>query len=434
MEDNEKIIDKSLEPQEQKMTEAEMEAQTESLADQVKIVSPGAMVLKRFLRSRLSIVGLVMLICLFAFSFLGPIFISWGEIEIDYSPGKEIITENIASYYEQYDVETYKNYAYEKVGSAINGGKSCEIRKFTDIKDSDGNDIYYFVVKSGSAESYYRCNVDLDESGKAIVVDGVVQGAEQVAYDLIEVTTFRRNINMLADPSWKHILGTDKQGMDIFVRLMYGGRVSLTLGFVVVILETIFGVILGGLAGYFGGWVDQIIMRLVDILNCLPGLPIMLIVSAIVDGMNVPGNLRIYFLMGIMTLLGWSGIARMVRGQILYLREQEFMVAADALGLSVPRKIFRHLVPNVMPQLIVQMTLGLGGIILSESTLSYLGLGIPIPYAAWGTMIATANDPNILEFYWNLWVPPGILIVLAVLGFNFVGDGLRDAFDPKGRR
>ena len=163
-------------------------------------------------------------------------------------------------------------------------------------------------------------------------------------------------------------------------------------------------------------------------------MPILLIISAVLDGMELDQKFRIYYLLGIMTLLGWAGIARMVRGQILYLREQEFMVAAEALGLSVPRKIFRHLIPNIMPQLIVQMTLGLGGIILTESTLSYLGIGIPIPYAAGGTMISAAQKPEILKYYPNLWIPAGCLIVIAVLAFNFVGDGLRDAFDPKARR
>ena len=141
--------------------------------------------------------------------------------------------------------------------------------------------------------------------------------------------------------------------------------------------------------------------------------------------------------MGFLTLIGWAGTARMVRGQILSLREQEYMVAAEATGISAKAKIFRHLIPNVMPQLIVQMTLGLGSIILYESTLSFLGLGVQIPKSAWGTMISLA-DPSkgqsILQYYPNLWIAPGVLIVLAVLAFNFVGDGLRDAIDPKMKR
>ena len=195
------------------------------------------------------------------------------------------------------------------------------------------------------------------------------------------------------------------------------------------------GVILGGLAGYFGGWVDTLIMRIVDIFSCLPDLPIMLIIGAVLDGMKIPARDRIYYMMVFITLLGWIGVARLVRGQILSLREQEFMVSATARGLSTKRKIFRHLIPNVMPHLIVTMTLGLGGVILMESTLSYLNLGVPKPYAAWGSMISAVDkDSSILQYYFNVWGPPGICIVLAVLGFNFIGDGLRDAFDPKSRK
>ena len=222
--------------------------------------------------------------------------------------------------------------------------------------------------------------------------------------------------------------------MDIFIRLMYGGRISLTLGFVVVILETIIGIIMGGIAGYFGGKADQIIMRIVDMLNCIPTLPILLIASVVIDSWQIESSVRIYYLMMIMTVFGWSGIARMVRGQILYLREQEYIVACEVMGIPTWRRIFKHLVPNIMPQLIVSMTLGLGGIILYESTLSYLGLGIPLPYAAWGTMISSSTNPVTMEYYPNLWIPAGILIVIAVLAFNFVGDGLRDAMDPKSRR
>jgi peptide/nickel transport system permease protein len=175
-------------------------------------------------------------------------------------------------------------------------------------------------------------------------------------------------------------------------------------------------------------------MRIVDILNCIPTLPILLIASFIIESWKIEGSMRIYYLMLIMTVFGWSGIARMVRGQILYLREQEYIVACEVMGIPVWRRILKHLVPNIMPQLIVSMTLGLGGIILYESTLSYLGLGIPLPYAAWGTMISSSTDPVTMAFYPNLWIPAGILIVAAVLAFNFVGDGLRDAMDPKSKR
>ena len=222
--------------------------------------------------------------------------------------------------------------------------------------------------------------------------------------------------------------------MDVFIRLMYGGRISLLIGFIVVFLETLIGIALGGISGYFGGWVDQLIMRIVDIFNCIPTLPILLIASAVIDSWELAPDKNIYVLMVIITIFGWSGTARMVRGQILSLREQEYITATEVMGLPTWRKIFKHLIPNVMPQLIVSMTLGLGSVILYESTLSYLGLGVQLPKAAWGTMIATSNDPTVLNYHLNMWLPAGLLIVVAVLGFNFIGDGLRDAMDPKARK
>ena len=232
-----------------------------------------------------------------------------------------------------------------------------------------------------------------------------------------------------------HVLGTDKDGRDIFVRLMYGGRLSIMLSFLVVLIYTILGVVLGGLAGYFGKWVDQIIMRIVDILNCIPSLPILLIIGAILESTGVAAGMRIYIMMACLALLSWTGVARLVRGQILFLREQEYMVATEALGFSPGRKIFRHLIPNVMPQLIVSMTLGLGSIILYEATLSFIGLGVPPEAASWGQMVQSAvGNTAILNYYVECWLPAGIMIILAVLAFNFIGDGLRDALDPKMKR
>ena len=151
--------------------------------------------------------------------------------------------------------------------------------------------------------------------------------------EVTEVVTFVGSINSLASPSTTHLLGTDDKGMDVFARLMYGGRISLTIGFIVVILETLIGVILGGISGYFGGWVDQLIMRIVDIFNCIPTLPILLIASAVIDSWNIPADKRIYLLMAIITIFSWSGVARLVRGQILSLREQEYMTATEVMGI-----------------------------------------------------------------------------------------------------
>lgn len=324
----------------------------------IKLMSPTRMVVRRFFRSRLSILGLIMVVGLFLFSFVGPlIYTQWGEIELDESGKTEYATS----------VTTY-------------------------------------------------------------TVDGV-------EYTLHQTTETFLKDNFRDPPSARHILGTDNEGYDVFVRLMYGGRISLTVSFIAVFLITILGVVLGGIAGYFGGAIDNIIMRICDVLMCLPGVPILLIISTILDASDIDAKYRIYLLMIYLTFISWTGTARLVRGQILSLREQEYMVAAEAMGYSTFRKIFKHLVPNVMPQLIVQMTLSLGSMILYEATLSYLNLGVKPPYAAWGTMInIISTNQDVLQNCWWIWVPAGVCIVIAVLGFNFVGDGLRDALDPKGRR
>ena len=324
----------------------------------VRLMSPTRMVVRRFFRSKLSILGLIMVIGLFLFSFLGPVlYTQWGEIELDESGKTE--------------------YAIASTTYTVNGQE----------------------------------------------------------YTLRQTTEKSLKDNFLAPPSREHILGTDNEGYDIFVRLMYGGRISLTVSFIAVFLITILGVVLGGIAGYFGGWIDNLIMRVCDVLMCLPGVPILLIISTILDASDIDAKYRIYLLMIYLTFISWTGTARLVRGQILSLREQEYMVAAEAMGYSTGRKIFKHLVPNVMPQLIVQMSLSLGSMILYEATLSYLNLGVKAPYAAWGTMInIISTNQDILQNHLNVWVPAGVCIVIAVLGFNFVGDGLRDALDPKARR
>ena len=367
MEEFEEIIPERA-PDEPELPEGQPETPAEdSIADRVRIISPTRLVLKRFFRSKLSIVGLCMFLFLLLFSFLGPLFVPWSETEVDRTGGETV--------YNILPVEV-------KVGD----------EKFT----------------------------------------------------VYTVEVYTPTINVHADPftyshegenSRLHLFGTDENGRDTFVRLMYGGQMSMMLSFLVVLIYTLIGVVLGGLAGYFGKWVDMIIMRIVDILNCIPSLPILLIVGAILDGAGVDQSVRIYYMLGFLALLSWTGIARLVRGQILFLREQEYIVAAEALGMSPMRKIFHHLVPNVMPQLIVSMTLGLGSIILYEASLSFLGLGVPISMASWGQMVQRATqNTEILQYYTMEWLPAGILIVLAVLSFNFIGDGLRDALDPKMKR
>ena len=250
----------------------------------------------------------------------------------------------------------------------------------------------------------------------------------------IKEGTSTRVFDAYSFPSSAHWLGTDKNGMDMLTRLMYGGRVSLMIGFIVVIISAALGVVLGGVSGYFGGWVDNLIMRIVDIFYCIPSTPLIIILGAAMDGMRVAPQIRMLYLMLILGFLGWPGIARLVRGQILSLREQEFMTATEACGISVSRRIFRHLIPNVIPQLIVNCTMSLGATIITEATLSFLGLGVKFPFASWGNIMNDVSNSYVLTSYWFIWIPAGICLMLTVLGFNFVGDGLRDAFDPKMKR
>lgn len=273
-----------------------------------------------------------------------------------------------------------------------------------------------------------------DDTTASATAEYTIERSQNHANWIIRQQQSSRQYDTYRSPCAKHWLGTDKYGMDMLTRLMYGGRVSLMIGFIVIIIETVLGVILGGIAGYFGGWVDNLIMRLVDIFYCLPSMPIMIILGAMMDALRMNTYVRLMIMMAALGIMGWAGVARMVRGQILSLREQEFMVATEATGIRVKDRIFRHLVPNVMPQLIVIATMGMGSVILTESTLSYLGLGVKHPLATWGTIINSVSSASAMAHYAFIWIPVGLLICLTVIAFNFVGDGLRDAYDPKSKR
>ncbi len=274
-----------------------------------------------------------------------------------------------------------------------------------------------------------------DEEGNVLLIESELTVNDKVTDYVVVCEQYTNMIDRFAPPSKEHVFGTDGGGMDILARMMAGGRISLLVGFVVVILEIFLGIIMGGLAGYFGGWVDNLIMRLVDIFYCIPSMPILIIIGFMLDALRLDPYIRLMWLMAVLGFLGWASIARLVRGQILSLRDQDFMVATEATGLPVRRRIFRHLIPNVMPQLIVTATMGLGSVILTESTLSFLGLGVKHPMATWGTMInSVATSAQSMITYTYIWIPVGLLICLTVIAFNFVGDGLRDAFDPKMKR
>ena len=523
----------------------------------VRTLSPGALVMRRFLRNRVAVTGLIILAFMFLFSFVGGAITPYKEDQLFYRNDEQkkqyaAIKENTEFRYTSADGAKFPSVAQAKFVMAVKkndttfeaGGTTYSIVKegedFYGIYSEDGSeliaiatfdvvtaaeagaklpfDFQYAILKAvtGGATTEAAAsdaagegstgeaaaaqepaavggNKTFTYDGKTYTVteDGtVLDGDKEVAYasryvvqaimsdvhltrsfktQLLEAieagnydfvftdedgTTAEYTISYDAanksysvmqivearvfdtyhEPTKEHPLGTDRNGMDMLTRLMYGGRVSLYIGFIVVFIETVLGVILGGLSGYCGGWVDNLIMRIVDIFYCIPSMPIIIILGAAMDAMRMDPQIRMFYLMLILGFLGWPGIARLVRGQILSLREQEFMTAAEATGIRASRRIFRHLIPNVIPQLIVTMTMSLGSTIITEATLSFLGLGVKFPFASWGNIINDVNDTYVLTNYWFIWIPAGVCLLATVLAFNLVGDGLRDAFDPKMKR
>ncbi|MDD3223370.1 MAG: ABC transporter permease [Clostridium sp.] len=237
--------------------------------------------------------------------------------------------------------------------------------------------------------------------------------------------------NTSSPPTITHLLGTDENGRDELVRVMYAGRISLAVGFFAVVVEVLIGCVLGVASGYYGGIVDSIIMRLVDIFSCLPTLPILMMIGAIMLDLKVNPSSKMYVLMVVIGILSWPQLCRLVRGEILSLREKEYMQAAEALGLRDRRKMFKHLLPNTLATIIVTAALGVAGAILTESALSFLGLGVTVPTPSWGALIQSVDDMQTLQNYPWLWIPAGTCILLTVVSINLIGDGLRDALDPK---
>ena len=225
-------------------------------------------------------------------------------------------------------------------------------------------------------------------------------------------------------PSLKHLLGTDELGRDVFTRLLYGGRVSLGVALTATILQLLIGVTLGSISGFYGKWIDNAIMRLVDTFMCFPFFVIAITIAALIG----PSAWNVILIIG---LLQWTGVARIVRAEILSLKHSEFIEAARAMGFSNFQIIFKHLLPNILSPVIVNATLSVAQGILMEAGLSFLGLGVKQPEPSWGNILSAAQSMRVLQYEWWLWIPAGLLVFLSVLSINFVGDGLRDALDPK---
>jgi peptide/nickel transport system permease protein len=230
-------------------------------------------------------------------------------------------------------------------------------------------------------------------------------------------------LNRLKGPSIAYWFGTDELGRDVFSRVYTGLNVSLGIGFLAAFISISFGTIIGLISGYFGKWVDAFLMRFVDIMLCFPTLYLILMILAILDKPNI------YILILVLSFTSWPGLARMVRGEVLSVRERDFMLAARGLGLSTPRLLFVHLLPNVITPVIVAITFAVGSTILAESALSFLGLGVQPPHPSWGNILTSGKD--FIHIAWWLSLFPGLAILVTVLAFNLLGEGRRDVLDPR---
>jgi len=231
--------------------------------------------------------------------------------------------------------------------------------------------------------------------------------------------------HVLLPPSTAHWMGTDDLGRDVLTRVIYGAQISLKVGFVAVGIYTVIGVAVGLIAGYYSGWVDSLLMRFVDIMLCFPTFFFILAVIAIREP-------SIWNIMAIIGLTGWMGVARLVRAEVLSIRERDYVMAARAIGASDLRIIFRHILPNAMAPVLVAATLGVAGAIMTESALSFLGIGVPPPAPSWGNILTLGKD--YLEFAWWLFLYPGLAIMITALSYYLLGEGIRDALDPRLQR
>lgn len=228
-----------------------------------------------------------------------------------------------------------------------------------------------------------------------------------------------------------YLMGTDNLGRDVFLRIMHGGKQTMTIGAVAVIISTIIAVIIGCISGYFGGWVDMLLMRVTEIFSAIPFLPFALILSAILAGSNLHEDTRIFMIMVILGLLSWTGLAHMIRGQVLAEREKEFVLAAKAMGVKEGRIAFRHILPNVISVILVSVTLDFAGCMLTESSLSYLGFGVKLPRPTWGNMLNGCNNELVIGSFWWRWLFPALFLLITTICVNIIGDALRDVMDPK---
>jgi len=231
-----------------------------------------------------------------------------------------------------------------------------------------------------------------------------------------------------------YLMGTDSSGRDVFTRIIHGGKMTMTIGAVAVIVSTIIAIIIGCISGYFGGWVDMLLMRITEIFSSIPFLPFAMMLSYVIRTMPIGETMRIFIIMVMLGLLSWTGLARMIRAQVLAEREKEFVIAAQSMGIKETAIAFKHILPNVISIILVNITLDFAGCLLTESSLSYLGFGVQQPQPTWGNMLNGANNSIVIQNYWWQWVFPAIFLGIATISINIIGDTLRDVLDPKSSR
>ena len=268
--------------------------------------------------------------------------------------------------------------------------------------------------------AYGQCNFKAD-GNTAQVFAGALQ-----SYAVDEGGKLTQSVGLKG-----YIMGTDGRGRDVFARIVHGGKMTMTIGAVAVLVSSVIAVLVGCVAGFFGGWIDVILMRITEIFSSIPFLPFAMLLSQIIKYYNITETTRIFIIMLILGALSWPGLARMIRAQVLAEREKEYTQAARAIGVKESAIAFKHVLPNIVSVILVSMTLDFAGCLLTESSLSYLGFGVQQPQPTWGNMLNGCNNSTVIQNYWWQWLFPALFLSLATISINVVGDALRDALDPK---